>query len=114
MLFVFLLLIRNNLINAAFTHASLTISNRTVNFYKSIIVLLSSRNIQFMNRPDSTSTKTFASGAGGMGFKSRADKISHALPAARHRCNLDNVSLGAKPRRWAPLTRDTRKDIKRE
>jgi len=34
------------------------------------------------------------------------------LPTTRHRCNLDCVSLGAKPRRWAPLTRDTRKGIK--
>jgi len=35
------------------------------------------------------------------------------LPTTRHRCNLDFVGLGAKPRRWAPLTRDTRKRIKR-
>jgi len=32
------------------------------------------------------------------------------LPTTRHRCNLD---CGAKPQRWAPLTRDTRKGIKR-
>jgi len=56
----------------------------------------------------STSGKTFASGAGGMGFKSRANQISHTLPTTRHRCNLDRVGLGAKPRRWAPLTLDTR------
>jgi len=48
-----------------------------------------------------------------MGFKSRADQISHTLPAARHRCNLDCMGLGAKPWIWAPLTRDTRKGIKR-
>jgi len=50
---------------------------------------------------------------GGMGFKYRADQISHTLPTTRHRCNLDCVDLGAKLRRWAPLTRDTRKGIKR-
>jgi len=65
------------------------------------------------NRPDNTSDKTFASGAGGMGFKSRVDQISHTLPTIRHRYNLYCVGLGAKPRRWAPLTRDTRKGIKR-
>jgi len=53
----------------------------------------------------------FASGAGSMGFKFRADQISHALPTTRHRYNLDCVGLGAKPRRWAPLTRDTQKGI---
>jgi len=31
------------------------------------------------------------------------------LPTTRHRCNLVCVNLGAKSRRWAPLTRDTRK-----
>jgi len=35
------------------------------------------------------------------------------LPTTRHRCNLWGVVPGAKPRRWAPLTRDTRKGIKR-
>jgi len=34
------------------------------------------------------------------------------LPTTRHRCNLDCVSLGAKPQRWAPLTRDTQKGNK--
>jgi len=48
-----------------------------------------------------------------MGFKSRADQISHTLPTTRHRCNLDCVSPGAKPRRWKPPIRDTRKGIKR-
>jgi len=38
---------------------------------------------------DGTSVKTFASGAGDMGFKSRTDQISHTLPTTRHRCNLD-------------------------
>jgi len=28
-----------------------------------------------LNRPDGTNSKTFSSGAGGMGFKSRADQI---------------------------------------
>jgi len=37
----------------------------------------------------STSGKTFASGAGGMGFKSRADQISYMLPTTRQRCNLE-------------------------
>jgi len=27
------------------------------------------------------------------------------LPTTRHRCNRDCVGLGAKPRRWTPLTR---------
>jgi len=36
--------------------------------------------------------------------ESRADQISHTLPTTRHRCNLDSMGLGAKPRRWAPLT----------
>jgi len=35
------------------------------------------------------------------------------LPTTRHRCSLDVWVLGAGPRRWAPLTRDTRKGIKR-
>jgi len=35
------------------------------------------------------------------------------LPTIRHRCNLYCVGLGAKPRRWAPFARDTRKNIKR-
>jgi len=61
---------------------------------------------------DFLSDKTFASGAKGMGFKLRADQISHTLPTTRHRCNLDSVSLGLKPWRWAPLTRNTRKGIK--
>jgi len=34
-----------------------------------------------------------ASGAGGMGFISRADQISHTLPKTRHRCNLDVWAL---------------------
>jgi len=54
---------------------------------------------------------TFASGAGGIGFKYQANQIFHTLPTTRHRCNLDVWSFGAKPRRWAPLTRDTRKGI---
>jgi len=47
----------------------------------------------YSNRPDGTSSKTFASGAGGMGFKSRADQVSHTLPTTRHRCNLDVWAL---------------------
>jgi len=43
--------------------------------------------------PDGASTKTFASGAGGMGFKSRTDQISHTLPTTCHRCNLDVWAL---------------------
>jgi len=34
------------------------------------------------------------------------------LTTTRHRCNLDCVGLGAKSRRWASLTRDSRKGIK--
>jgi len=30
------------------------------------------------------------------------------LPMTRHRCNLWSVDPGAKPRIWAPLTRNTR------
>jgi len=44
-------------------------------------------------RSDGTSDKTSDSGAGGMGFKSRADQISHMLPTTRHRCNLDVRTL---------------------
>jgi len=62
--------------------------------------------------PNGASDKTSASGAGGMGFKSRADQISHTLPTTRHRCNIECVGLGVKPRSWAPLIRDTRKGIK--
>jgi len=47
-----------------------------------------------LNRPDRTSDKIYASGAGGMGFKFWADQISHTLPTTRHRCNLDCVGLG--------------------
>jgi len=69
-------------------------------------------NYKFL--PDGTSDKTSASGAGGMGFKSRADQISHKLPTTRHRCNL-MCGLGAKPRSGhrLPRERDTRKVIKR-
>jgi len=49
-------------------------------------------------RPDSTSDKTFATGAGGMGFISRADQISHMLPTTSHRCNLEVWSLAQS--RW--------------
>jgi len=60
-----------------------------------------------------TSDKTSSSGVGSMGFKSWANQISHTLPTTRHRCNLNCVGPGAKPRRWASLTRDTRKSFKR-
>jgi len=75
--------------------------------------LIPNSHVKKKNRPDSTRGKTFASGAGGMGLKSRANQISHTLPTTRHRCNLDCVGLGAKPRRWAPLTLDTQKGIQR-
>jgi len=42
---------------------------------------------------NSTSLTTSGSEAGGMGFKSRADQISHCLPATCHRCNLDVWAL---------------------
>jgi len=35
------------------------------------------------------------------------------LPTTHHHCNFDCMGLGAKPQRWAPLTRDTGKGIKR-
>jgi len=36
------------------------------------------------------------------------------LSMSRHRCNLDVcMGPGAEPQNWAPLTRDTRKGIKR-
>jgi len=41
-----------------------------------------------INRTDGASDKTFASGAGSMGFRFRDDKISHTLPMTCHRCNL--------------------------
>jgi len=50
-----------------------------------------------------------SSGAGGMGFKCRTGQISHTLPTTRNCCNVECVSPGAKPRSWAPLTRDTGK-----
>jgi len=55
--------------------------------------------LEIGNRPDNTSGKTFASGAGDMGFKSRTNQISYTLPMTRHCCNLDYVGLGAKPQR---------------
>jgi len=35
------------------------------------------------------------------------------LPTTHHRCNVQVWALALKPRRWALLTRDTRKGIKR-
>jgi len=49
-------------------------------------------------RLDGASDKTSASDAGGMGFKSRADQISHTLPWTRHRCKPWCVGPDAKPR----------------
>jgi len=76
-------------------------------FSKEFELILKNKLIKY--RPDGTSCKTFASDIGSMGFKSRADQISPTLPSTRHRCK----GPSAKPRRWAPLTRDTRKGIKR-
>jgi len=42
---------------------------------------------------DGASSNTFAYGAGGMRFNSRADQISHMLPASRHRYNLEVCAL---------------------
>jgi len=42
-----------------------------------------------MDLPEDTSVKTFASGVGGIEFKSRADQISHMLPMTCHHCNFD-------------------------
>jgi len=45
------------------------------------------------HRPDGTCGKTFASGAGGMGFKPAADQTFYTLPSIRHCCNLDVWAL---------------------
>jgi len=42
----------------------------------------------FINRPDVTSAKSSASGAGAMGFISRADQISHTLLTTRTAATL--------------------------
>jgi len=44
---------------------------------------------EMCDRLDGTSVKTSASGAGGMGFKSRADQISRMFSTTRHRYNLE-------------------------
>jgi len=56
--------------------------------------------------------KTPASGAGGMGFKSPADQIS---TLCQRFASVVPLKCGpwCKPQKWAPLTRDTRKGIKR-
>jgi len=41
-----------------------------------------------IHRPDGTSSKTFASGAGGIGSIPRVDQIYHTLQTTRHCCNL--------------------------
>jgi len=56
-----------------------------------------------------TSSEMSASDAGGMGFKSRADQVTNDSPPLQPW----SVGPGAKLWRWAPLTRDTRKGIKR-
>jgi len=61
---------------------------------------------------DGTHGKTSASGAESMGFKSRADQISHTLPATRHRWNRKVWAL-AQIRVDGSLTCNTRKGIKR-
>jgi len=50
------------------------------------------------NRSGDTVDKIPKVSSRGMRFKSRADEISHILRTTRHRCNLDCVGLGAKPR----------------
>jgi len=65
------------------------------------------RNITSFDQLEGTSGKTSASSAGGMEFNlPHVDNYSLSLQSW---C----VSSGTKPRRWAPLTRDTRKGIKR-
>jgi len=44
-------------------------------------------------RHDVTSGKTSVTGAGGMGFKSRADQVSHMLPTTCYYYNLDVWAL---------------------
>jgi len=47
-----------------------------------------------------------------MGFKSRADQISHTLPTTRHRCKLEvRVLVQDHGDTCEPLTRDSRKGI---
>jgi len=43
--------------------------------------------------PDGANSKMFASGAGGMGFKSRTDQISNTFPTTCHRRNLNVLAL---------------------
>jgi len=43
---------------------------------------------RFRHRPDSTSDETFASGTGDIGFKSRANQISHTLSKICHRATV--------------------------
>jgi len=47
----------------------------------------------FPTQPDSTSGKLSASEARGMGFKPRADQISHTLPATHRRCDFERWTL---------------------
>jgi len=89
---------------------------QSYNFSSSIFPSSHLRNSMYEfspHRSDGTSGKTFASGTRGMGFKFRANQISHTLPTTRHRYNLWSAGSGANPLRWASLTHDTRKGIKR-
>jgi len=79
------------------------LKKRHMIFERSLIVtMLMKRHKIFCGflqyRPDGTNDKTFASGTGGKGFKSRADQTSHTLPTTRHRCSLRSLGPGAKPR----------------
>jgi len=49
--------------------------------------------VNFIDRPDGTSSKMSVSGAGSMRFISQADQISHMLSTTRQCCNLDVWAL---------------------
>jgi len=67
-----------------------------------------------INWTNDASGKTFASGAGSTGFKSRNDNISHMLPMTRHRCNLKaGFWRKASEMGIAHSSRNTEKGIKR-
>jgi len=64
-----------------------------------------------LNWPDRTSGKMSATGEEGIGFNPELIKPPTHCQRLATAANL-KVSPGTKPQKWAPLTRDTRKDIK--
>jgi len=79
--------------------------------WRNVLIMFVANVLALVFRQDGTSGETSASGTGGMGFKSRSDQI-YTLPTTHYRCNVEVWAL-TQLRRWASLTRDTRKDIKR-